>query len=246
MSIRRVYHQGDDKFAVASMKKYFEKKQEMDKLLDKLINPHVANKKLKILDAGCGIGHSLYFLNNLSPESVFLGVDQTPVYIKEAKRLFGQMPNISFVVSDVEDLSVKYSKTFDVTISRAVISWLPDYEEFVKSLMSVTKRHIFISSLFYDGDVDFFTKIKMYKGESGRSNTPAEECRNVYSLPRFKRYMKSLGAKRVQVYDFEIGIDLPRRPLDQMSTYTVKLNNGKRLQISGAVLMYWKWARIDL
>jgi SAM-dependent methyltransferase len=68
-SSQYTYHQGDDAFAIASMKKYLDKKQEMDKLLDKIISPFIADKKLQILDAGCGLGHSLFFLNDLSPES---------------------------------------------------------------------------------------------------------------------------------------------------------------------------------
>ena len=133
-----------------------------------------------------------------------------------------------------------------MALSRAVISWMPYYEDFVKALFAVTKKHIFISSLFYEGDVDFVTKVTMYKGESGTNSVPAEEYRNVYSLPRFKRFIKELGAKNVEAFDFEIGIDLPKAPVDQMSTYTEKLISGKRLQISGAVLMNWKWIRIDL
>jgi ubiquinone/menaquinone biosynthesis C-methylase UbiE len=173
-------------------------------------------------------------------------VDQTPVYIKKATKLFEEMKNFSFEVGNVEDLPSKYPKAFDLTISRAVISWMPYYEDFIKSLFKVTKTHIFISSLFYDGDIDFLTKVKMYRGESGESDTEAEEQRNVYSLPRFKKFVMGLGAKNIEVTDFEINIDLPRAPVDQMSTYTEKLKNGKRLQISGAILMSWKWVRIDL
>ncbi len=218
----------------------------MDKLLDTLISPYIKGKQFRILDAGCGIGHSLFFLNQLSPQSTFLGVDQTPVYIKEAKKLFGKLLNISFEVGNVEDLAKKYPKAFDITMSRAVISWMPYYEDFVKALTKVTKKHIFISSLFYDGDIDFLTKVKMYKGESGVNTTPAEEHRNVYGLPRFRRFLESLGAKHVEVVDFEMPIDLPKESVDKMSTYTETLKSGKRLQISGAILMNWKWVRIDL
>lgn len=245
-SNQHIYHQGDDAFAIASMKKYLDKKQEMDKLLDTLISPYIAGKKLEILDAGCGLGHSLFFLDQLSPDSNYLGVDQTAVYIDEAKRLFVDMENFSFEVGNVEDLPKKYKKAFDVSISRAVISWLPYYHEFVKALMDTTKKHIFISSLFYDGDIDFITNIKMFKGESGKSDKIANECRNMYSLPHFKKFVMGLGAKNIEVTDFEINIDLPKPPVDQMGTYTEKLENGKRLQISGAVLMNWKWIRIDL
>ena len=59
-------------------------------------------------------------------------------------------------------------------------------------------------------------------------------------------YIYQLGAKNIEEYDFEIGIDIPKPPIDQMGTWTVKLGNGKRLQISGVVVMSWKILRIDL
>ena len=48
------------------------------------------------------------------------------------------------------------------------------------------------------------------------------------------------------MYDFDIGVDIEKPPVDFMGTYTEKLENGKRIQISGAVLMSWKIIRIDI
>ncbi|MBI2405086.1 class I SAM-dependent methyltransferase [Candidatus Gottesmanbacteria bacterium] len=239
---RYIYHKGDDAFAIASMKKYL-KKQEMDKLLEKLIKPVIAGKKLKILDAGCGVGHVSGLLSALSPRSAFTGVDQTPLYITTARQLY-RAENLAFEVGDLEDLPSKYPKGFDVAVSRAVISWIPYYTDFMRALVKVAKKHIFLSSLFYEGDIDFITKVREFKKESGKEDFNAYY--NVYSIPHFKEFMRSLGAKKVKVTDFDIGIDLPRGPVDHMGTYTEKLKNGKRLQISGAVVMSWKWLRIDL
>lgn len=244
MSQIATYYKGDKEFHVSAMRKYAKKKQEIDKLLEKLIAPYIKNKKLKTLDAACGLGHLSFLLSKLAPKSTFLGVDQTAPFIEEAKKLYGNQKNMSFEVGNVEDLPAKHQKSFDISVSRAAISWIPYYEKFVKALFDVTKSHIFISSLFYEGDIDFEIKVREFKKESGRGGF--SEYRNVYSLPRFTRFVRELGAKKVGVRDFEIGVDLPKGPVDQMGTYTVKLENGKRVQISGAVLMNWKWIRIDL
>ena len=53
-------------------------------------------------------------------------------------------------------------------------------------------------------------------------------------------------AKNIEVYDFEIPFDIPKPPIDQMGTYTEKLVDGRRLQISGSMIMPWKTIRIDL
>ena len=55
-----------------------------------------------------------------------------------------------------------------------------------------------------------------------------------------------ISTLNVKVYDFDIGIDLEKPPIDVMGTYTEKLDSGKRIQISGAVVMSWKIIRIDI
>ena len=138
----------------------------------------------------------------------------------------------------------KYKKKFDVSISWKTISWLPYYDQMLKDLIHITKNHIFLSSLFYEGDIDFEIKVREFKKESGQDGF--NSYYNVYSLPQFKKFVYSLGVKNIEVYNFDIDIDIPRPPIDQMGTYTVKLENSKKLQISGAVVMSWKIIRIDL
>ena len=225
------------------MKKYVENKQEMDKFLERLITPYIKEKKLKILDACCGIGHLSYFLSKLSKDSEFLGVDETGYLIEEAKK-YVRRKNVKFVVDDIYDLPEKYPKFFDISINWKTLSWLPYYEECLKSLFSVTKKYIFLSSLFYEGDIDFEIKVREFQKESGKSGFNL--FYNVYSLPQFKKFVYDLGAKKIEVYDFQIEKDLPKPPINQMGTYTLQLRDGKRLQISGAIIMSWKIIRIDL
>ena len=66
--------------------KYFKQKQEIDKELEKIITPLIKDKKLKILDAGCGIGHVINLLNKISPKSEFYGIDEIQYLINEAKK----------------------------------------------------------------------------------------------------------------------------------------------------------------
>jgi ubiquinone/menaquinone biosynthesis C-methylase UbiE len=220
-------------------KKYFAKKQELDKLLEKLITPYIKGKKIKIIDVCCGIGYLFKLLNKISPDSEFLGVDLKDHLIKEAKKLYKKYSNIKFKVLDASCLSKYFNKEFDLCISWKTLSWTPYYEKILKEMVKVTKKHIFISSLFYDGDIDFITNVTEH-----RHNYNANY--NVYSYPKFKRFCYSQGVKAIKAYNFEIGIDLPKPPKNRMGTYTIKLENGKRLQISGAVLMTWKIIRLDL
>ena len=149
------YEEYDKDFVIKSMKKYIYEKQEMDKQLENLIRPIIKDKKCDVLDACCGIGHISYHLSELSPNSSFLGVDLTPFLIEEGKKICQDKKNITLENADINQLKNKYSKKFDISIAWKAISWMPNYDEFLKSLMSMTKGHIFLNSPFYDGDIDF-------------------------------------------------------------------------------------------
>ena len=248
MKINRQYtpYEGDkDKeFLISSFRKCVTEKREIDKLLESLITPYIKSKNLKILDACCGIGYISYFLSEISPDSTFLGIDKTLYLIEEGKKLCANKKNISFEIGDIYDLSAKFHKTFDITINWRVLSFIPYYDEMIRDLISVTKKHIFISSLFYDGDIDFEIKVREFKKESGKKQFNAYW--NVYSYPHFKEFVYSLGAKNIEAYDFEIDIDVPKPPIDDMSSYTIRLENDKKLQVAGAVVLTWKIIRIDL
>jgi len=234
----------DKEFIIESFKKCVSEKREMDKLLEKIIFTFIDSKKLDILDASCGIGHISYFLSEISKESKFVGVDQTEYLIKEAEKLCQNKPNISFEVNDISKIVSKYPKKYDISISWRTLSWLPYYKEMLKDLFSLTKNHIFISSLFYDGDIDFITQVREFKKETGKEHF--NDYYNVYSLPQFKKYAFELGAKNIEIYNFEIEKDIEKPQKDQLGGYTMKLEDGKKLQISGAILLPWKIIRIDL
>jgi len=240
------YFQGnyDKEFNIKNMRKYLDDKQELDKFLEEIISPIITNKKLKIFDSCCGIGHISYLLSNISPESTFFGIDQSEYLIDVAKEISKNKKNLSFIVGDVSDFSNKLHKEFDISINWKTLSWLPYYDQMIKDLVSMTKKYIFISSLFYDGDIDFEIKVREFKKESGKERF--NSFYNVYSLPRFKEFVFGLGIKNIEVYNFDINIDIPKPPIDQMGTYTIRLENSKKLQISGAVVMCWKVIRIDL
>jgi len=239
------YEGNEDKEMVKSqMKKYGNTQHEIDKELEKIISPIIKKEKLDILDACCGAGYLTNLLSEISNKSEFVGVDQTDYLIKDAQQSFKHKKNISFEVGDISKIQEKYKKKFDVTINWKTISWLPYYDEMLKDLISMTKNYIFLSSLFYDGDIDFEIKVREYKKSEAEKKFNAYY--NVYSLPQFKKFVYSLGVKDIKVYDFNIGIDLEKPLDDMMGTYTEKLESGKRIQISGAVVMSWKIIRIDI
>ena len=102
--------------------------------------------------------------------------------------------NILFENEDAHNIS---KKSFDISINWRTLSWLPYYNQILKKIITVTKEHIFLSSLFYHGDIDFITQIREFKIETGKNHF--NDYYNVYTLPEFKKFVKRLGAKKVEV-----------------------------------------------
>jgi SAM-dependent methyltransferase len=245
LSRRYTYYDGDkDKdHIISEFQKPLEQKYEMDKIFEKIITPYIKSKNYQILDACCGIGQISHYLSQINNNLKITGIDQTSFLIDEAKKLW-KNKNLKFQVEDVYDFAKKYEKKFDITINWKTLSWLPHYDEMVKSLFKLTRKYIFLSSLFYDGDIDFEIKVREYQTEIGKNKF--NHYFNVYSLSRFKKFVLDLGAKKFEVFDFDIDIDIKKPPIDQIGTYTEKLENGKRLQISGNIIQSWKIIKIDL
>ena len=233
--------------AVVSMRSYLQNKQEQIKFFEQQLGPYLTHSaELRVLDACCGIGDLTYFLSQMAPQSTFVGIDRAGFLLEEARQNLQDNQNASFSEIDVRSLTSKFpSKYFDITVCKQTLSWLPEYAEVVEQMMAVTKKAIFISSLFYDGRIDFNIRVREHVTENGKHDYNA--FYNVYSFPVFRDFCLARGAKEVTGVDFDINIDLPRPDnLDRMGTFTERLESGKRLQISGALLMPWKIVRIDL
>jgi ubiquinone/menaquinone biosynthesis C-methylase UbiE len=238
-------HEQEREYALQSMRAYLHHKPEQVKFFEELVGPYL-KEDVSVLDACCGIGDLVYFLAQLNPNARFTGVDKAAFLIDEARTHFADHPNVTFEPGDIYALAEQFGKkSFDLSVCKQTLSWLPSYGKPVEELMAVTRRTVFVSSLFYDGRIDFETRVREHTTDAGRDGYNA--FYNVYSFHIFREFCLDRGAKDVVGFDFNIGIDLPRpaNP-DRMGTYTVQLTSGERLQISGALLMPWKIVRIDL
>jgi SAM-dependent methyltransferase len=233
----------DTQLGIESMRPYTRQRPELDQRLLEVL-PDAGfdlSERLKVLDVACGIGHLTLTLAEALPNADLLGVDHDPLLVEEAKRLAGDHPRVGFDVGDIYELGEL--GTHDIVVNWKTLSWLPTYELALEALLGATGRHLFLSSLFYEGDIDFEIKVRQHA--KARKGGTGFQYYNVYSLPRFEEVARSLGA-RVTNYDFEIGIDLDPPDRDVMGTYTVRTDAGRRLQISGAVVMSWKILRLDV
>ena len=93
-----------------------------------------------------------------------------------------------------------------------------------------------MSSLFnHDHDVDIYSKVIDWTRESTKQGHYSYY--NTYCMRTIDEWLKGI-VSNVELYIFDIDIDLPEK-LKGIGTYTVKLKDGKRLQISAGMLLNW-------
>jgi len=195
---------------------------------------------MQALDAGCGGGANMLHLSSTLPNAKWVGVDSAQAYVKLARESV-QDPRFEFLLGDFYSLHEDFSPDqFDVCFSIQTLSWLPDYEDAIRELMQVTRGWIFVTSLFSDSFVDAFIRVV-----DRADQFPGLDANyNVYSYPRFESFCKNLGARDVTSTDFEIDVDLNPPEDGGMGTYTIRTENRGRMQVSGPLLMPWKFVAI--
>ena len=216
--------------------------KQMDYLFSKL-EKDFENKTLEVLDACCGCGRLLNYMTERFKEQNYFGIDYMPIFIESAKERFKDNHNIKLEVGDVFNLNEKYTKKFDITINYKTLSWLPYYEDCIRELVKVTKDKIYLTSMFNDGDYE--TISKLYSSIS--VNDENYTYLNTYSMPRFKKYVESLGAEVVDIIPMHLDFDLERTDdVDKVQTWTEQLKDNSRLEITANTILNWKLVTIKV
>jgi ubiquinone/menaquinone biosynthesis C-methylase UbiE len=221
----------------------FRRERQMDHLFRHLAREFAAGP-CKVLDICGGYGRLTYFMNELDPRQEYHCLDFSEQLIRQARQSFAGSPNIHCGVADLYALSPKYDKAFDITVLYKTLYCLPYYKQAMEQLVRVTRRRIYITSPFFEGDIDFISRIypDASKGDEGRY-----AYSNAYSIPKFERYCRSLGAKNVEFEDMRLDLDLPPpENRSKLQTHTVRTADQGRLEITGVLILHWKLAILTL
>jgi ubiquinone/menaquinone biosynthesis C-methylase UbiE len=79
---------------------------------------------LRVLDIACGTGRFLLQLHKAAPRARLYGADLSPHYVQKARELLSFVPDVSFLVENVEALPLR-DETFDVVSSIFLFHELP-------------------------------------------------------------------------------------------------------------------------
>ncbi len=196
------------------------------------------DSQLEIIDFCSGQGANIYYMGRRYPKCAFVGVDINPDIVKKGNSFFqtNDIRNCRLEVGDIYNLDGKYLSRFDGIVSYQTLSWLPEFKKPIEAMIKLGAKWVALTSLFYDGQVSCTIEVR----ECDTNLEPFRDAfYNVYSLPIIRKYFSEKGYSDFQFSSFEIDIDLPKPDKKVMSTYTEKMENGHRLQISGPLLMPW-------
>lgn len=201
----------------------------------------IGEESSRICDLGCGKGANLYYMSRRFPHYNFVGMDIDEPLIRDGRNFLSResVLNCQLSVGDLHSAGSYFSKgEFDGIISMQTLSWLPGYEKALDAIILLSPKWIALTSLFFDGPIEAKTVITEFdlaqKGDVKRAL-----FYNTYSLPLVRQYLFDRGYKQFKYIRFEMPIDLPRSTDGRMKTYTEKTTDGRRLQISGPLLMNW-------
>lgn len=191
-----------------------------------------------ILDIGSGEGANISYLATKFPKSNFTGMDINKTLIKKGNVMFKKLnqQNCKLEEGDLYNFNKKYKNAFDGIISLQTLSWLPSYQQPLTQMIKLNPKWLAISSLFYDGFIECEIKVREYKQSKKKYK---ESFYNVYSLKLVEDFFKKNGYRKFIFTPFTIDIDVYNNKDGRMGTYTVKMENGSRIQISGPLLMNW-------
>lgn len=195
----------------------------------------------KFLDMCTGKGSNVYYMYKRFPKCKFLGLDINDNFIKEGRNFLAHknIKNCNLEYGDLYNLDIKkHINQFEGILSYQTLSWLPEYETAINEMIKLNPKWIALSSLFYDGLVDCKIEIKEYNNSIDKASSN-NSFYNVYSIPRIKNFFSERGYTLFKYSPFEIDIDLPKPKHSHMQTYTKKLEDNSRIQISGPLLMNW-------
>ncbi len=191
-----------------------------------------------VLDIGAGMGAVTHYMSSRWKDIKFVGLEKDRNLVNRGSRILkGCDSKVELIEGDLYELDGSYNRRFDGIVCVQTLSWLDGYEDFFEKMFVLEPSWMGITSLFYDGLVDCRILLTEYFGQ--HKDIEREHQYNIYSLELVKNLLVKNGYTDIDWQVFNIDIDLPRPANKLMGTYTEKLVDGRRLQVSGPILMPW-------
>lgn len=194
-------------------------------------------KSQSVCDLACGGGANLHYMAKKYPNVKFEGIDIEPNNINIAKTMITES-NVEVFCGDILNLPDALINKYSGITCFQTLSWLPEYNNAIRSIARLNPDWIAISSLFYDGNVEYKIEVSDYTRKENNSDR-MQSYYNIYSIPRIKELFRELGYNHFEYKSFDIDIDIEKTVSDGLHTYTRRMEDGSRIQISAGLMLPW-------
>jgi len=198
----------------------------------------------KIADVACGAGANVIHMLRRWPKTECVGFDLCATDLEYAQT---HVPSdlkerVEYKKADLFKLAEKEpaSKFACTTLMQTLLLFNADeYPDVLRNIIHISNEWVFLSGLFADHNMDVTMKIRDHLRED-------YVFYHIQDIARFEQKCMQLGVEEVIMRDFDISIDLTAPEEGGIGTWTQKMNDGRRLQFSGAVPMPWKFCALRL
>jgi len=95
------------------------------------------NRRIRILDVGCGLGEDIHALNRLIPSADFVGVEISPSAVEICKK--NKLDNMEFLCGTLSTLNLS-QETFDLILSFTVLEHVASPREELENYFKLLKK----------------------------------------------------------------------------------------------------------
>tara|TARA_Y100000768_G_scaffold383035_1_gene364488 strand:- start:50 stop:781 length:732 start_codon:yes stop_codon:yes gene_type:complete len=221
--------------------KYFAEQLSRPKESTKYIFKILKKKKLNnltTLDLACGNGANLMYLKKkFDNKKQCLGLDINKSILKKGSKL-NNFDDLDLKYGNIFNLNKNLKNKFQLITSFQNFFGFKDYQKASTEMIKLNSKYIFISSLFWEGLIDFNITLNFLKNDKPNRQVLSSAYYNIYSLKNFLNFYKKNNYKKIFCEKYIIKKNIRNNFKEKMGTYTVK-NKGKNIQISGPLLMNW-------
>lgn len=193
----------------------------------------------RVVDLCTGSGANLYWLLQRHPHLDLTGVELHQDLVDFGNAAFAERKLASqarLMAADIYNLPAQDLKPANGVIALQTISWMPDEAGFIKACASLAPDWIALTGLMIEGAFTYRTLVNDHRHPEHGVTAYA-----TFSLDYLRGLFADAGYRVDAVEPFEISIDLPRPTTPVPGTYTEKTEDGRRLQMSGALYMNWQF-----
>lgn len=153
-----------------------------------LVSRITIHKPSRIIDIGCGPGNSTQILVQKWPDSMIIGVDNSPAMIEKAKKDY---PDQNWQILDAG--KDKFEGDYDLVFSNATIQWIPDHVNLLKKFHQLLSEKGIIAvqiPLFWDMPLG---KAILNIAANSRWNSVTKEVTALFTIHDYPFYYDNLS-----------------------------------------------------